>query len=68
MIFENKTLNLIWGICFFGTLWLGFGFVIPIALILTNNINGIAIAPIFMGFGHFLTITFYNTWSDKKYE
>ena len=58
MIFENRILNLIWGICFFGTLWVGFGFIIPIILITTNNIPNIIVAVIFMAFSHFLTVLF----------
>jgi hypothetical protein len=58
MIFENRTLNLIWGILFFGTLWIGFGFIIPISLILTGKVEVIIIGVMFMLFGHFLTILF----------
>ena len=58
MIFENRTLNLIWGILFFGGLWLSFGFILPIVLIMTGKIEGIIVGIIFMLFSHMLTLIY----------
>jgi hypothetical protein len=58
MIFENRTLNLIWGILFFGGLWLSFGFIFPIVMIMTGKTEGIIVGIICMLFSHSLTIIY----------
>ena len=68
MNFKNDKLNLAWAICFFGGLWIGFGFIIPILLILGGEPKPLAIiaAVLFMLLGHILTYLFIK--EKKKNE
>ena len=66
MIFENRIVNTIWGILFFGTLWVGFGFIIPIALLLTNQLIAIPVSIILMLFSHYVTYLFSTNTAPKE--
>lgn len=46
MIYKNRTLNLIWGILFFGGLWIGLGIAVPFVLISMGTIEYISVGII----------------------
>jgi hypothetical protein len=70
MIYKNRTLNLIWGIFFFGSLWIGLGIAVPFLLISMGTLEGICVGIImcFMVNLHaiFFSIDEYIDWRNKK--